>query len=181
MAWTTIGNVRGPQGPIGNPGPTGPAGADGAEGPQGPVGDTGPQGPTGATGPTGPAGADGESVTITGSVANAAALPTDLTADNAGQGYITEDDGHLHVWSGTAFNDVGTVRGPAGPTGPEGPTGPTGDTGAQGPQGIQGPTGSTGTRGTQWFTGAGAPGTITGTLAGDFYLDTATGDVYELA
>jgi hypothetical protein len=35
-------------------------------------------------------------------------------------------------------------------------------------------------RGTAWFTGSGAPGTIAGQQNGDFYLNTATGDVWEL-
>lgn len=72
-------------------------------------------------GPTGPA---GTSVTIQGSVANAAALPTGLGPSDAGKGWITNDNGHLHVWSGTAFTDVGEIRGPAGATGSTGATGP---------------------------------------------------------
>jgi hypothetical protein len=41
-----------------------------------------------------------------------------------------------------------------------------------GPQGIQG------VRGTLWYEGAGAPGAISGVLAGDNYLNTTNGDVY---
>lgn len=181
MAWTTVGNLRGPQGPAGAQGPTGPAGADGATGPQGPQGLTGAQGPQGIQGPQGAAGADGKSVTITGTVANAAALPTGLGASDAGKGWIADDTGHLHVWSGTAFTDVGLVRGPEGPAGTQGPTGPTGATGATGPQGPAGPAGATGPRGSQWFTGSGAPGNIAGAAAGDQYLDLSTGDVYTLS
>ncbi len=185
----------GGQGATGAAGPQGAAGAVGATGPQGPGGTTGGQGATGATGPTGgvgaagpagatgatgPAGADGTSVTIAGSVANAAALPTGLGPSDAGDGYITQDDGHLHVWSGSSFSDVGTVRGPQGPTGPAGATGtqgatgamgatgaaggagtagPAGATGATGPQGATGPTGTAGTTGATGATGtAGAVG-----------------------
>lgn len=36
-------------------------------------------------------------------------------------------------------------------------------------------------RGNKWFTGSGAPGTLTGQQIGDFYLDRTTGKVYELA
>ena len=57
---------------------------------------------------------------------------------------------------------VPTVIGPAGPTGPTGATGPTG---------------STGQRGSVWTTGTGAP-TSTDALAGDMYLDEATGNVW---
>jgi hypothetical protein len=43
-----------------------------------------------------------------------------------------------------------------------------------------GVTGDTGVRGTQWFEGHGAPGTVAGSIPGDFYLDLDTGDVYLL-
>jgi hypothetical protein len=32
-----------------------------------------------------------------------------------------------------------------------------------------------------WFTGAGPPGTVSGAVAGDMYLDTSSGVVYKLA
>lgn len=143
--------LQGLQGPAG---PTGPQGATGAAGPTGPEGATGAQGPTGATGP---AGADGTGVVIAGSVANAAALPAG--PHDEGTMYITQDDGHGHVWNGSSFDDVGQIRGPTGPqgptgpvgapgaTGPQGPTGPAGSTGATGPTGPQGPTGETGPQG----------------------------------
>jgi hypothetical protein len=110
----------------------------------------------------GPRGADGTSVTIVGSVATAASLPTGLTVQDAGDGYITNNDGHLHVWSGTAFTDVGVVRGP---------------------QGVKGDTGNTGVRGSNWYIGAGVPnGTNTvGSIPGDKYLDINSGDVYNLS
>ncbi len=126
----------GPQGPQGLPGTPGTPGAPGAQGPKGDPGDPGPQGPTGPTGPQGPAGADGQdgtSVTIAGSVATAAALPSTLTPGDAGQGYITENNGHLHVWSGTTWTDVGEIRGPEGPQGEQGLQGTPGANGPAGP------------------------------------------------
>lgn len=75
MPTLDLGQVTGPQGPIGPKGDqgetgpagpqgiqgpkgdTGPAGANGAPGPQGPKGDQGPAGPAGAKGDPGPAGA----------------------------------------------------------------------------------------------------------------------------
>lgn len=106
-------------------------------------------------------GADGTSVTIAGSVADAASLPTDLVLADKGDGYITSDTGHLHVWDGTAFVDVGNITGPAGPQGNTGPQGP---------------------RGTTWFTGNGAPAEdIPGSQLGDLYLDLDTGALYALA
>lgn len=140
--------VAGPAGPQGPAGPTGPTGPTG---PRGAKGDTGATGATGATGPTGPA---GTSVTIVGAVANAAAL-NPAYGGSVGDGYITEDNGHLHIWNGATWDDVGEVRGPQGPagatgaTGPQGPqgdqgdAGPTGATGPQGPQGDAGPAGTT--------------------------------------
>jgi Collagen triple helix repeat (20 copies) len=74
-------------------------------------------------------------------------------------------------------------QGPVGPTGPTGPTGSTGPQGPQGIQGVQGPIGNTGPQGTpgeNWFAGAGVPsGSLAGSIVGDWYLDTNTGDVYE--
>lgn len=56
-----------------------------------------------------------------------------------------------------------------------------GATGPTGPQGTPGAPGATGTRGSLWYTGSGAPGTISGALAQDLYLDTATGNVYQFS
>jgi hypothetical protein len=88
------------------------------------------------------------------------------------------------------WNPVGA--GPTGATGPQGPQGiqgiqgPIGNTGPQGPTGATGATGSTGatgpagTPGENWFSGTGAPaGTLAGSVVGDWYLDSTTGDVYE--
>lgn len=162
MAWTQLANIRGPQGI------------------------------------QGPPGADGAGITIAGNVATYANLPTGLTAADAGDGYLVDADGLLYIWSGTAFpaNGSGTAfRGPTGPTGPAGPQGdpgatggtgpqgPQGNTGSQGPQGIQGTQGSAGAdgaRGATWYTGSGAPGTISGQAVNDLYLDQSTGDVYRL-
>ena len=187
MAWEQTGNIRGPKGD------TGPAGPEGAPGIQGPPGERGPAGPQGNTGPAGPQGApgeDGKSVEIAGQVATYSELPTNLTEEDAGKGWLVEADGDLYVWSGTAWpaNGSGTdFRGPAGPAGPQGPQGiqgppgAKGATGTQGPQGNTGPAGPAGPRGSKWFTGTGTPGTISGALAGDMYLDTSSGTVYTLS
>lgn len=186
MAWEQTGNIRGPRGETGPEGPRGPQGIQGATGERGPEG---PQGPQGPRGPQGTAGEDGKSVRIAGQVPTYADLPSNLTTDQAGDGYLVEADGDLYVWSGSAFpaNGSGTdFRGPAGPEGPQGPagergqTGPRGELGPAGPEGPQGPQGPAGVRGTKWFTGTGTPGTISGALAGDMYLDTASGTVYHL-
>lgn len=105
------------------------------------------------------------------------------------------------AWT-SLFSIQGTI-GPTGPsgvgaTGPTGPestvTGPTGWTGigATGPTGwtgvgTQGPTGYTGTRGSKWFSAASIPtqepglSAVATAVAGDYYLNTANGDIYELS
>jgi hypothetical protein len=49
-----------------------------------------------------------------------------------GDGYITQDTGHLWTWSGAGWVDCGQIVGPAGPTGPTGPQGPAGSGGGAG-------------------------------------------------
>jgi hypothetical protein len=72
---------------------------------------TGNTGTPGSKGDPGKDGADGTSVTVKGRVSTAANLPS--SAAN-GDGYITEDDGHLHVWGSTGFTDVGQFKGENG-------------------------------------------------------------------
>ena len=118
-------------------------GATGPAGPTGPQGSTGPQGPQGIAGPSGPAGEDGQGIDLTGAVATAAQLPTNLGPGDAGVAYTT-DDGHLHVWDGGAWHDLGALEGPTGPQGIQGPQGPAGSAGAAGATGPQGPAGPMG-------------------------------------
>jgi hypothetical protein len=49
-----------------------------------------------------------------------------------------------------------------------------------GPQGQTGAKGDPGARGNGWFIGAGIPTNVPNAVVGDLYLDTATGDVYNL-
>lgn len=162
MAWTTAGNLKGGKGDPGDPGTPGVSITSGAVQTDGTLLLNLSSGGSINVGVVrGTKGEDGTSVTIVGSVASAAALPTTLTATNAGDGYITQDDGHLHVWDGDSFTDVGTVKGPKGDPGVPGDTGP---------------------RGSKWFTGTGVPdgNNTAGSLPGDLYLDIASGDVYGL-
>lgn len=134
----------------GTPGPTGATGSTGVPGTNGLNGVTGPTGATGADG------ADGTSVVIQGSVATSANLPT--TGNTQGDGYITQNTGHLWVWNGSSWIDAGLIQGPAGATGP------TGNTGANG---SQGPTGATGADGAANAWGLnGNTGTVTGNFIG---------------
>jgi hypothetical protein len=195
-AWSQVGNLRGPKGDPGAQGVPGEKGADGAPGIQGPAGEpgaVGPQGPAGETGPQGPAGEDGKGIAIAGSVKDWGSLPKDLGAGDAGDGYLVESDGKLYIWNGSSFPADGQgaeFRGPEGPTGAAGPAGPAGKDGApgkDGPAGPAGPAGASGAkgdpgpRGSKWFLGTGVPGAVNGAVAGDIYLDTASGTYYELS
>jgi uncharacterized protein YjbI with pentapeptide repeats len=51
----------------------------------------------------------------------------------------------------------------------------------EGPKGPAGASGAAGQRGSLWTTGVGAPSLNSSQQSGDLYLDTATGNVYELA
>jgi hypothetical protein len=72
---------------------------------------TGNQGVQGEKGDPGEPGANGTSVTIKGHVATASSLPA---AASAGDGYLTDDDGHLHVYGTGGWVDVGVIRGANG-------------------------------------------------------------------
>jgi hypothetical protein len=67
-----------------------------------------------------------------------------------------------------------------GPQGPQGVQGIQGDPGATGATGATGPAGAAGADGATWRDGSGAPSNGLG-VNGDYYLDTATGDVYKKA
>lgn len=127
--------------PAGSQGPQGPKGDDGKsayevyrdtvpsnglvlseeqwlaslQGPEGPAGADGPQGPQG---PQGADGEDGTSVNIVGSYAGPSGSdPGTIAGVSAGDGYLNNADGHLWVWDGTQWTDVGEIRGPQGPQG----------------------------------------------------------------
>ena len=194
------------KGEVGQPGPAGPQGEQGEPGPQGPaaiveVGETTtlPAGssasvtnsgttsaailnfaiPQGQKGDKGDKGDDGTGISIDGTVATYADLPTNLGTEDDGKGFYVEADGKLYIWNGTSFPADGNgmqIQGPQGPkgdkgdTGPEGPQGPQGpagqdgapgEIGPQGPQGIQGIQGEQGPQGIQGETGpAGASATV---------------------
>lgn len=172
MSWTITGNIKGPKGDTGAVGPVG------ATGPTGPQGDAGVQGPVGAQGIQGQ---PGVSVDINGYVANYAALPNNPLP---GEAYVNTADGKLYFFDGTSFPSDGNgvpFVGPQGPQGPQGVAGVAGADGATGAVGPAGATGATGERGSKWFTGAGVPSGVSGSIAGDMYLDTQTGDVYTLS
>ena len=157
-------------------------GAKGDTGERGPVGATGPAGPTGAQGPKGDKGDAFKYADFTSAQLEA------LRGPQGPQG-IKGDTGAPGATGATGPKGDTGATGPAGPTGPKGdtgatgPQGPKGDTGATGPQGPKGDTGATGTAGAAgatWLFGAVAPASTLG-KTGDFYLNTATFDVYSKA
>lgn len=147
----------------------GAAGATGATGPRGPQGErgetgaTGPQGPRGVqgeTGPRGPKGNTGEPLKLLGTFGTLAELQAAHPTGEYGQAYMVAD--HLYTWTGDAWTDMGSLKGPkgdTGATGATGPQGPQGEPGAPGPQGPQGEKGDTGAQGPQGEKGeTGEPG-----------------------
>ncbi|MBS1684470.1 MAG: hypothetical protein JSS76_06940 [Bacteroidetes bacterium] len=147
----------GPTGLNGITGPTGISGANGLNGATGPTGTDGPTGATGAAGQQGPTGANGTAVSIKGSVATSSALPS--TGNTTGDGYLTQDTGHLWVWDGVQWIDAGLIQGPQGNVGATGPQGVTGANGQTGPAGPTGPTGVDGSTGPVGATGPGGGAT----------------------
>lgn len=79
---------------------------------------TGNTGPSGPQGPPGEDGNDGTGVTILGSRASEAQLPTTGTDGDA---YLV--GGYLYVWSSGSWSNVGLIRGPQGVPGPAGKDG----------------------------------------------------------
>jgi hypothetical protein len=69
-----------------------------------------------AVGYSGSRGLAGTSVSIVGSVSTSALLPNPYTG-NIGDGYITSDNGHLNVYNGVGWDDVGQIVGDDGPLG----------------------------------------------------------------
>ena len=164
--WSDIGKIVGPAGDNGASGATGATGATGITGgpgytgsigytgSMGSQGDVGSSGATGPTGPTGLRGSDGTSITVIGAVPDITYLvgPAAVVAGTFGDGFILNDNGHLAVWNGSLFVDIGNITGPSGATGAYGYSGSRGYTGSVGASGATGPTGPSG----QGFTYCGA-------------------------
>lgn len=180
------------KGPKGDRGETGPQGVQGARG------ETGERGPQGIQGPQG---AKGDPCTIAKTYQSVAAMNAGFATDTVKEGQFViidtgnvddKDNAKLYVKGKTAYTYITDLSGATGVQGPQGiqgqqgvkgETGPAGPAGAKGERGEAGPAGAkgdTGTRGSKWSVGAGAP-TATDAIAGDQYLDTATGDVYTFA
>ena len=196
--WAYRGSIRGVQGARGAQGPVGVQGARGVVGPTGPQGSRGAQGDTGAqgnrgaqgviglVGPTGPQGAQGDRglAGVQGSRGEAGAQ------GNRGAQGVIGLVGPTGPQGAQGDRGIAGVQGSRGAAGAQGNRGAQGDTGAQGNRGVQGARGAQGERGSEWHTGTAITGTATGgtvftgstisnALAGDMYLNTSTGYVYE--
>lgn len=170
-------SLKGPQGIRGE------KGEQGIQGAQGPKGDQGPQGLKGDQGDVGPKGATGAPLSIKGSFPTLDELQEQHPTGQLGDAYMVGT--HLYSWNGSAWQDVGDIKGPKGDKGdvgpqgargvqgPKGDAGAKGETGATGPKGAQGPQGIQGIQGERGATGAaGANATITGATAS---VDATTG------
>ena len=117
----------GEKGSKGDKGETGNTGEKGEQGPKGDTGDTGATGDTGPTGPTGDTGATGAGVTIKGSYNSYEELINQHPTGSEGDSYLV--NGSLYVWNGTAWENVGNIKGEKGETGSQGVKGDTGASG----------------------------------------------------
>ena len=111
----------------------------------------GPKGPAGASGAAGQRG----SLWTTG-----VGAPSLNSSQQSGDLYLDTVTGNVYELTAGSWSIEGDVEGPKGPAGASGAAG-------------QG--------GSLWTTGVGAPSLNSSQQSGDLYLDTATGNVYELA
>lgn len=153
------------------------------KGPKGDKGETGERGPQGIQGPQG---AKGDLVTIAKTYRSVAAMNAGFATDTVKEGQLViidtgnvndADNAKLYVKGKTAYTYIADLSGATGIQGPQGVQGQQGVRGETGPAGAKG---ADGTRGSKWSVGTGTP-TDTDAIAGDQYLDTATGDVYTFA
>jgi hypothetical protein len=140
----------------------------------------GPIGATGNTGNTGARGLPGASIVVKGSVPASSNLP--LTGNQQNDAYVTLNTGHLWIWTGTTWLDIGPFVGPKGDTGFTGFTGPAGSAATTGSTGVIGFTGSTGIQGASVIikgsvaTSANLP--LTGNQQNDAYVTLNTGNLW---
>ncbi len=121
------------------------------------------------------------------------ALKTEVPDDyiiSGEQTTTSSADGGSNIYTftkkGGGKSTLTVKNGSRGATGEQGPKGDTGATGAQGPKGNTGAAGANGTS-AAWFSGTAVTGTsttavtvtVSGSKAGDMYLNTSTYNVYK--
>jgi|SRR5690625_808705 len=178
----------------------GPKGDKGDQGDKGDKGDKGDQGDKGDTGNTG---ADGTAATIdvgtvsTGAAGSSASIQNVGTPNEAVFDFViprgdkgeTGEQGIQGI-PGEKGDDgtAATIAAGTTSTGSPGSNATVTNVGTANaavfnftiPRGEQGIAGQDGRDGSRWWTGTGAPGTVSGAVPGDLYLDVADGTVYEL-
>lgn len=107
-------------------------------GPEGKQGIQGIQGEPGKDGKDGKDGDNASSVDFKGGKSTASELPS--TGNSPSDAWLTEDDRHLHIWTGLAWYDTGVfaAKGEKGDDGDQGKEGPIGKTGNDGKDGVDG-------------------------------------------
>lgn len=103
------------------------------------------KGPQGVQGPRGPQGDTGAPLSIKGSFPTLDELQEQNPVGQLGDAYMVGT--HLYSWNGSAWQDVGDIKGPKGDKGDQGVQGEKGATGAAGAQGPKGEVGATGPTG----------------------------------
>lgn len=121
-------SIKGPQGVRGEKGERGIQGA------QGPKGDQGPQGLKGDQGDVGPKGETGAPLSIKGSFPTLDELQEQHPTGQLGDAYMVGT--HLYSWNGSAWQDVGDIKGPKGDPGTPGTPGAPGADGKDGAAGA---------------------------------------------
>jgi hypothetical protein len=127
-----------------------------------------------ARGSQGPAGTPGAAGARGSLWATGVGAPSPDNTQQSGDLYLDTATGNVYELVAGSWTLEGNVEGPRGSAGASGVPGAAG---AMGPAGA---TGATGPRGSLWTTGVGAPSLHDSQQSGDLYLDTATGNVYEL-
>lgn len=87
----------------------------------------------------------GASVTIKGSYSSYEELINNHPTGSEGDSYLV--NGSLYVWNGSAWENVGNIKGEKGDKGDTGDKGVKGYTGAKGDTGVKGDTGDKGSTG----------------------------------
>lgn len=103
------------------------------------------KGPQGVQGPRGPQGDTGAPLSIKGSFPTLDELQEQHPTGALGDAYMVGT--HLYSWNGSAWQDVGDIKGPKGDKGDQGVQGEKGAMGAAGAQGPKGEIGATGPTG----------------------------------
>ena len=163
-------------------GPVGPKGDKGATGERGPQGIQGIQGATGAT----------PVITASATVGNTTGTPTVEVVKDGTTTNPTFAFNFTNLKGAQGPQGIPGVQGPKGDKGLTGDRGATGATGPQGPAGAKGATGERGPAGANgtsaaWHSGTLVTGTstsavtvtVSGSKAGDMYLNTSTSNVYK--